>query len=162
MKESLEDAIHDLQTWQKEFDPTWYLVLRVANQSIGAELAERPGTQTLSVARHVRDSLMAEPQQKTSVFLSESKLKSATRTKIRHSTSQVVETANSGTFILDSADCSSREDASTFAKHVRNLAVKLQQVEAIAFHILKCYGVVRAKDPDTKQILSFDFIFNIP
>ncbi|CAI7573887.1 unnamed protein product [Penicillium glandicola] len=163
VKESLEEAIQGLQVWQKEFDPTWYLVLRVVdNTTIDSELVECPGTENLSVARQVRDSLMPEPQRATSVFLSESKLKSATRSDIRHSTSQLIEIAGSGTFILDSADCSSRKDASTFAKHVRHLVARLQQVDANSFHLLKCHGVVRTKDPNTKQILSFDFIFNIP
>ncbi|KAJ5984982.1 hypothetical protein N7522_012178 [Penicillium canescens] len=162
VKESLEEAIQDLQAWQKEFDTTWYLVLRVVNDSIDTELVKGPGTEKLSVARHVRDSLKTEPQRETSVFLSESKLKSATRADILYSTSQVLEIANAGTFILDSADCSWRKDASTFAKHVRHLAMRLQQVDANAFHILQCHGVVRTKDPNTKQILSFDFIFNIP
>jgi hypothetical protein len=162
VKESLEEAIQDLQTWQKEFDTTWYLVLRIANRTIDTELMECPGTEKLSVARHVRDSLREEPQQTTTVFLSESKLTSATRSDIPYSTLQVIQIAGSGTFILDSADCSSRKDASTFAKHVRNLAARLKQVDANAFHLLRCHGVVRAKDPDTKQILSFDFIFNMP
>lgn len=162
VKDSLEEAIHDLQKWQKEFELLWYLVLLVADQTIDAELAECPGTQTLSVARHVRDSLLAEPQQKSRVFLPGDGLRSATRSTIQHSTLQVIKIAGSGTFILDSADCSSREDASTFAKHVRNLAVKLQRVDANAFHILQCHGVVRTKGPHSTQVLSFDFIFKMP
>ncbi|OQD94855.1 hypothetical protein PENSOL_c023G01260 [Penicillium solitum] len=162
VKESLEEAIQDLQAWQKDFDTTWFLVVLVAGRTIDTELTECPGTEKLVVARNVRDSLRGQPQQATSVFLSESKLKSATRSDILYSTSQVIEIADSGTFILDSADCSFREDASTFVKHVRNLAVRLQQVDANAFHLLKCHGVVRTKDPDTRQILSFDFIFNMP
>lgn len=162
IKESLEEAIHDLQAWQKDFDTTWFLVLRMANNTIDAELVESPGTENLSVARNVRDSLRTEPQQATSIFLSESKLKSAIRSDIRYSTSQVIEIADSGTFILDSADCSARKDAATFAKHIRHLAVRLQQVDANAFHLLRCHGVVRTKDQSRKQILSYDFIFNMP
>lgn len=161
VKGSLDKAIQDLRVWEKEFDTTWFLVLRVADHTIDTELVKRPGTEKLSVARHVRDALQQEPQRASSVFLAESKLHSATRCAIPHSTCTIIEIAGVGTFILDSADCSSRKDASTFAKNVRHLAGKLQQVDANRFHLLKCYGVVRVTDPSTKQLFSYDFIFNM-
>lgn len=161
VKDSLEGAIEDLQTWQKEFDTTWFLVLRIANGVIDTELVDRPGTEKLSVARRVRKSLVRS-EEPTSVFLPESKLTSAIRSDILYSTSQTIEIPGAGTFILDSADCSARQDTSTFAKYARHLASRLQQVDATTFHILRCHGVVRTKDPGTKQILSFDFIFNVP
>lgn len=162
MKHALEKAILDLQTWQKEFDTTWFLILRVADRIIDTELVKRPGTEKLSVARHVRDALQREPQRKISVFLPESNLSSAKRSDIPYSTSQLIEIAGSGTFLLDSADCSSGKNGSVFAKHVRHLAARLRQVDANTFHLLRCHGVVRTIDLSTKQALSYDFIFNIP
>ncbi|CAI7619084.1 hypothetical protein PCG10_002769 [Penicillium crustosum] len=161
-KESLDRAIQNLRVWQNEFDTTWYLVLLIADEAIDKALVKRTGTEKLSVARHVRSALRPEPQREATVFLSGSKLQSAKRSEIPYSTSEVVEIAGGGTFILDSADCSSRKDAVTFSKNVRSLAIRLQQVDANGFHLLKCHGVARITDPNTKQLLSFDFIFNFP
>jgi hypothetical protein len=162
MKDSLEKATQDLQAWQKEFDTTWFLVLRVANSTIDAALVKRPGTERLSVARNVRDVLQKEPRRKTSIFLPEDELNSGSCSDIPYSTAKVIEIAGSGKFILDSADCSSREHDSAFAKHVRNLAVRLQQVDANVFNLLRCKGVVCTTDPSTKQIPSYNFIFKMP
>ncbi|KAJ5909518.1 hypothetical protein N7504_004161 [Penicillium tannophilum] len=161
-KESLDRAIRDLQACQHEFDTTWYLVLLIADRFIDDALIKRSGTEKLSTARHVRDALKPEPRQVGSLFLSESKIHSARHSEILHATSKVIEIGGVGMFILDSADCSSRKDASTFAKNVRHLAMRLHQVDANAFHLLKCHGVARITDPNTKQLLSFDFVFNFP
>ncbi|KAJ6079150.1 hypothetical protein N7467_008903 [Penicillium canescens] len=162
-KESLEKAVQDLQSWQNELDTTWFLVLRIADHTIlKDELVKRRGTEKLSVARHVLDALQTEPDQAVSLFLSQDKIHSAMRSDILYSTLRVIEIAGVGTFILDSADCSSRKDAQMFAKNVRHLAMRLHQVDANGFHLLKCHGVARITDPHTKQLLSFDFIFNFP
>ena len=162
-KKSLDRAIQDLQTSQKEFDMTWYLVLLIADRFVDDALVRREGTEKLSIARHVRDALKPESSQKISIFLPEGKLRSATRVDIPYSTSQtLVIPGIAGTAILDSADCSSRSDASIFAKNVRHLATRLRQVDANGFHLLKCFGVVRVTDPCTERLLSYDFIFNFP
>ncbi|KAJ5549397.1 hypothetical protein N7513_006631 [Penicillium frequentans] len=161
-KESLDRAIRDLQACQHEFDTTWYLVLLIADRFIDDALVKRIGTEKLSTARRVRDALKPEPRQASSIFLPESQIHSARHSEILFSTSKVIKIVGVGTFILDSADCSTRKDASTFAKNVRHLAMRLHQVDANGFHLLKCHGVARITDPNTKQLLSFDFIFNFP
>lgn len=161
-KESLDRAIRDLQACQHEFDTTWYLVLLIADHFIDDALVKRIGTEKLSTARHVRDALKPEPHQAVSIFLSEGEIHSARHFDILYSTSKAIEIAGVGMFILDSADCSTRKDAPTFAKNVRNLAMRLHQVDANVFHLLKCHGVARITDPNTKQLLSFDFIFKFP
>ncbi|KAJ5708650.1 hypothetical protein N7488_008451 [Penicillium malachiteum] len=161
-KQSLDKAIQDLQNSQHEFDTTWYLVLLMAGHFIDDGLARRAGTEKLSIARHVRDSLNPEPGRASSVFLPGDKLRSANRSDIPYATSQIVEIPGVGTGILDSADCSSRADAHVFAKDVRTLATRLRQVDDKGFHLLKCYGVVRMMQPQTEKLLSFDFIFHFP
>lgn len=58
VKPPLEVAILDLRTWQKLFDPSWYLLLRITDSFIDAELARNWRSEQLSVARHIRESLM--------------------------------------------------------------------------------------------------------
>ncbi|KAJ5520485.1 hypothetical protein N7463_000938 [Penicillium fimorum] len=162
VKDALHRAIQDLKEWQKEFDTTWYLIMRIADCTIDSELTKRPATDKLSTARRVRDMLRPAPQRPTSVFLPGGKLGSAQINEISYSTSKIITTSDASTFVLDSVDCSARNDASTLAKDVRRLAVKLQQIDANEFHLLRCHGVVRNVESYSKQLLSYDFIFNMP
>ncbi|CAG7990132.1 unnamed protein product [Penicillium salamii] len=162
LKASLDNAIQDLQIWETKFDPTWYLILRGTNPTIDNSLAKFPATNTLSLARHIRDSLRENPQRKASIFLPENKLLSARRSKIPLSTFEICETTDSSTFILDSVECDPLKDASTFAKDVRALAQKLQSIDPFQFNLLDCKGVVRIKDPMTQKSVSFNFIFRMP
>ncbi|CAG8371502.1 unnamed protein product [Penicillium salamii] len=162
-KEALDKAVRDLQTWQKEFDTTWLKVLLIPDAFIDEALVKRTGTEKLSTARHLRSALHPEQAKGASVFLSESLISSAQYSEIPFSTSQVIDIADQGAFILDSADCSSRSDASAFAKNVRHLALKLNQIDESGFHLLKCHRVVRRRDPnENKKIRSFDFILKFP
>lgn len=162
LKENLQDAVSDLQGWQKEFDPTWFLVLRTPDEAIDNELAKGPGTERLSTARHVRGALKTGSPQGRSVFLPADDLGSAIESTVPYSTSKIMEIPRVGPFIIDSADCASRNDAADFGKAVRDLALRLQKVDAREFHLLKCHGVVRTKDLNMQKLLSYDFVFHIP
>ncbi|KAM0334156.1 hypothetical protein ACHAQA_001176 [Verticillium albo-atrum] len=39
---AIESILSDLQQWQKIFDPTWYLILRMGSQIIDVELSKQP------------------------------------------------------------------------------------------------------------------------
>ncbi|KAJ5894355.1 hypothetical protein N7495_006046 [Penicillium taxi] len=159
VKDSLDKAISELEKWEKKFDPTWYLIRRMAERIIDTESDRHPGIDRLSVEKQVQNTLQSK--QETSVFISQSKLESVTRSQIPFSDSQVVDTGKAK-FILDSADCTSMGDVSMFIKHVRHLALKLGPVEDRKFHVLKCEGVFRIKDLRTKQLMSCDFLFRFP
>ncbi|KAJ5520804.1 hypothetical protein N7463_001257 [Penicillium fimorum] len=166
IKKSLDTAILDLQVWERKFDPTWFLILRATSPNItpaiDESLTKSPDTTTLSAARHIRDALKEEPKRRTSVFLPEDKLLCAQRSRVLLSTFEVCKIPDSKTFILDSVECDPRTDASTFAKDVRALAQKLQNIDPFQFNLLSCLGVVRSKDSVTRKYLSFNFIFRMP
>ncbi|KAJ5899944.1 hypothetical protein N7495_004688 [Penicillium taxi] len=147
-RESLNKLISELQNWEKLFDPTWHLTSRMHNQFIDMEFTRHSGAGRLSIEREVRSTLHSPRQ--ASVFLPQRDLDQASRSPIQFSDSHVID-IHAGT-----------EDVSIFMRHVRDLAQKLEKVDARLFHVLKCQGVVRVKDPLTKRVLSFDFIFHIP
>ncbi|GAM44149.1 HET-s/LopB domain protein [Talaromyces pinophilus] len=162
VKKTVDAAIQDLQIWQREFDPTWYLVMRVADLTIDQSLVKTSNTDTLSFARHVRGALQEEPQRKASIFLPENQLSCAQRSKIPFSTFEVIDIPGLNTFIIDSVEFEPRKDASIFVKDIRRLAQKLQQVDSFQFNLPNCLGVVRMKDHETQKYRSFNFIFRIP
>ncbi|BCS27122.1 uncharacterized protein APUU_60170S [Aspergillus puulaauensis] len=181
VKKRLDLAIQRLQAWAAEFDPTWWLVLRIADKAIDREIdsgssqsqSEGPGHDSapsnkncrLEAARHIRDALQADEQSTKGLFLKEATLNSADRSDLPFSTSQIITLSASGkptSYVLDSVDCTIVEDVSVFAKNVRDLALRLEKIDAAAFHLLQCHGVARTRDPSTKRVTSFNFIFKIP
>ncbi len=179
VKRPLDLAIRRLQAWAAEFDPTWWLILRMADKAIDKEIDSGPGQSQgpghdptpngrncrLEAARHIRDALQADEQSTKGLFLKEATLNSADRFDIPFSTSQIITLSASGkstSYVLDSVDCTRVEDVSLFAKNVRDLALRLEKIDAAAFHLLQCYGVARTRDPSTKRVTSFNFIFKIP
>ena len=164
IKECVEKAIQELETWQKMFDPSWFLIIKVGNPLIDQELAKDDKTQVGSIrtARNLRDSFKDYPKIKTSIFLPEEGLSSATRHNILFSTAQAMQrTASTKWLIVDSITCNPEVNVSVFTKDIRDLATKLRQADTLAFGLLNCRGVVKVTDPIQKAT-TFHLIFNIP
>jgi hypothetical protein len=168
VKEYLDKAIQDLEAWQKTFDPSWFLIMKVGSQLIDQELSKEDRTKDPSIytAKELRDSLKEEPQIKTSIFLPEDGLASAKRQIIPSSTAQTVQRSpSSKQLILDPVPCDPQADISILTKDIRDLARKLSRADPLTFGLLNCRGVVKVTDPTDpakKKISSFNFVFNIP
>jgi hypothetical protein len=153
----------DLEEWQKKFDPSWFLIMKVANPVIDQELARnKTEVASMSTAKGLRDSLKEEPEIKTSIFLPEDGLV-VNRRNIPFSTAQTMQRTTSGKwFILDSVACDPEASPSTLTKDVRDLARKLSHADPFTFSLLNCRGVIKVVDPARKKITSFDFVFKVP
>jgi hypothetical protein len=164
IKECIDNAIKDLEEWQKKFDQSWFLIMKVANPVIDQELArDKTDVASMSTAKGVRDSLKEQPQIKTSIFLPEDGLASANRRNIPFSTAHTMQrTTSSKWFILDSVACDPEASPSTLTKDVRDLARKLSHADPLTFSLLNCRGVIKVMDPPKKNVTSFDFVFNVP
>jgi hypothetical protein len=164
IKECVDSAIKELEEWQKKFDPSWFLIMKVVNPIIDQELAKgKTEVASISTAKGLRDSLKVEPQIKTSIFLPEDELLSANRHKIPFSTAQTMQrTTSSKFFILDSVACDPEGNISLLTKDIRDLARKLSYADPLTFSLLKCHGVVKVIDRAKKNITSFDFAFRVP
>jgi hypothetical protein len=164
VKECVDNAIKDLEEWQKKFDPSWFLIMKVVSPVIDQELAKgKAEAASISTAKGLRDSLKEEPQTKVSLFLPEDELLSANRQKIPFSTAQTMQRATSSKFfILDSVACDPEANISLLTKDVRDLARKLIFADPLTFSLLKCHGVVKVIDRTKKKVASFDFAFRVP
>jgi hypothetical protein len=71
VKECLHSAIDDLKEWQVIFDPSWYLIIRVASPLIDVELARtrQPSETALSVENRLRQALTTKPLLNERIFL---------------------------------------------------------------------------------------------
>lgn len=171
-KESIDGVIEDLGNWQKIFDPSWYLIMKVASPIIDQELGSGLlDTSTVSTnARNLRASLKPPStgdtrRTKFSVFLpNDYHLSSAKREIIPFSTAVLIQPAGlEEKFIIDPMNYDYKvNDVLATTKDICNLAKKLHHADPTVFNLLKCRGVVKHVGTDPKVPTGFDFIFRIP
>lgn len=164
IKEGLDESIDELATWQKIFDPSWFLILKISSPSIDRELSRSKLTDpALPHAQSLRDALREEPLEKVSVFLPKDGLDTAGIRGIPFASAKCMRRTGSNKWVIvDSIPCDLEVNIDLVTKDVRQLARKLISVEPLIFGILQCRGVVRVMDSSTRRPSSFDFIFQIP
>ncbi|KAF2278166.1 uncharacterized protein EI97DRAFT_247271 [Westerdykella ornata] len=167
VKDSIDNAIEGLEVWQKIFDPSWYLIMRMASRVIDEELqevADEPKVGTMSTALAFRRSLKSDRDTKVSVFLPKDGLVDALREPIPYSTAELMRRSPTSDkwYIVDSVPCLPDVSARTLTEDVRDLARKLSATDPMAFGLLQCRGVVRILKPDQRTPASFDFVFYEP
>ncbi len=162
-KEGLDKTIEDLETWQKMFDPSWFLILMTPSPQIDIELTRQKETSAFSLlnsTQTLRNTLRGCAHQEGSIFLPEDGLRSARIFDIPFSSSRVAQRAGSSRLsILDSVTCPAQGNFHRLTADVRELARKLVHAEPVQFGLLKCYGVVRhTKSHDARQMV-FTFVY---
>ena len=185
MRDTLDAAIVDLERWQRIFEPTWYLVLRVADKQIDSTLlgdSERsleytqqdedastavgsnPGTPaSLETARTLRQILKGDLNANIHVTLPAKGLQWETAMNLPFSTVQTIQRIGSHkAFIMDSIDCTSGVNIAQARNDAETLARKLKQVEPDTFNMLNCQGLVKRKPENSKLLTSIDLIFHQP
>jgi hypothetical protein len=163
LKEGLDRTIEDLETWQKMFDPSWFLILMTSSPQIDTELTrhnETSASSFLNSTQTLRNTLRGNAHQEGSIFLPENGLRSARIFDIPFSSSKVAQRAGSSKlFILDSVPCPAQGNVQRLTTDVRELARKLVHADPIQFGLLKCYGVVREVTPQGARQMFFTFVF---
>ncbi|MCJ1404887.1 hypothetical protein MMC11_008113 [Xylographa trunciseda] len=164
VKKCLDEAIKDLDSWQKIFDPAWFLIMKVSSPFIDQELSRNgSAVSTFAGASSLRDALREEPLHKASVFLPKEGLEAARMREIPFATAKCVPRVGTDKwFVVDCIPCEPEANVGVVTKDVRDLARKLSSVDPFTFGILQCRGVVRVVEPGTGRPSSFDFVFQIP
>ncbi|KAL4903332.1 hypothetical protein BDW74DRAFT_179751 [Aspergillus multicolor] len=133
-KEALDNVICDLEEWQRRYDPTWFLVIKLANPLVDIELAKAAAAEPkvqglptavknpLALAERVRKVQSPTTEQMKEIFLRPSEME------------WVGEAAR----------------VRNVAQDVRVLAAKLAQANPLAFGLLSCKGVT----PLRRQVVS--------
>lgn len=181
---ALDKVISDLEQWQRRFDPSWYLIMIIANPVIDQQLAAQKEEQEKSEAKHLafspitspepeknsaaqspitlatnmRDALRSTPHQHVSIFLPKLEFQ---RLDIPFSNAQAAQRGGKW-YIVDHYACQVGRSLSTQNDDVRRLARKLASVDPWTFGLLSCRGVVKVLDIQGRHIQGFDFIFRVP
>ena len=160
IKECLDKSIEDLASWQKMFDPSWFLILKISNPLIDQELAKNQLAISFTSAYNIRDALKERPLQKVSVFLPGDGLETARIREIPFASVKYIQRADSDKWlIMDCIPCELDIDVGSVKKDIRELARKLSSVDPLVFGVLQCHGVVQIGG---NRPSSFNFIFKIP
>ncbi|KAH7072778.1 HET-s/LopB domain protein [Paraphoma chrysanthemicola] len=174
VKKGLDATIASLEKWQRAFDPTWFLILRMSDALVDVELAKvthsTPSVSTpaspdasITSAKTIRDSLRPEDTStRSSIFLPAEGISSSTRTPIQYSTACLLQRGPKNMiYILDSVQSLPEANPAVQDADVRDLARKLANADPLKFRLLQCRGVVKVLGAD-KKISSYDFVFHIP
>lgn len=171
-KESLDEAIDALETWQRLSDPSWFLILNMSSSRVDKMLAN----ERLELATHIPSTTiirnnLAENNLSTSVSsklsLPSTDLANMEIMKIPFSNSNVGKIARSNTvstYILDNLGFINPNDYSITKLNIRDLAKRLQHTEPQTFGLLSCKGFVE-ETPDLfggNTESSFKMVFRTP
>ncbi|KAK5654582.1 hypothetical protein OQA88_7211 [Cercophora sp. LCS_1] len=174
IRNSLDAAISDLERWQRVFDPTWFLLLRIGDKLIDSELTIKivspPKAAThssatappLSTARNLRGVLSGESPE-VHVSLPENGLAWETALSVPFSSTRVIQRAGSiKSFVVDTILCDSNVNIASARTDAEGLAKKLKHTDPSVFGLLTCHGLVKRKDKTTGRLTSIDLIFRPP
>ncbi|KAF2495492.1 hypothetical protein BU16DRAFT_561777 [Lophium mytilinum] len=160
LKKILDKTIADLDLWQNEFDPSWFLILKIGGQNIDKELNVniQKTHNTITTASGIRDSIRDSPQQTVAVLLPKEDLDGARFDVLPYSSAKLAQRVNSTSWlILDPIRSESLPDFQQMHKTVRDLARRLTRTDPLTFSLLKCRGLVV-----DKAQLQYTLVFKMP
>jgi len=186
VKEALAEAISELETWQQIFDPSWFLLLRIADPQVDSLLditkprvdSGREGlSMPLSAARSMRRAINSDRADDTGgskIFFSWKGLVAESIRQIPFSTASTIQRAdNKQSVLLDPITCASRSSVNTMTRDIRNFARSLRYTNSSTFGLLECKGVLREEEGDGTAVVAgggarpvlpagLGFIFRLP
>jgi hypothetical protein len=176
VKSTLDELVAELEAWQQRFDPTWYLVILMSDTILDTALLEskkdvvanpcqasNPLSHMLALRSALNPDLAKQTDTKTNIKLSAKGLKGGRESAIQFTTAKAVVGAAgpSNRLIVESIACPPGT-ASQVKIDVENLARKLQQVDPDTFGLLRCYGILKHRDPVTNKLSEIEVIYRTP
>ncbi|TGJ88563.1 hypothetical protein E0Z10_g243 [Xylaria hypoxylon] len=174
LKDAINKAVRDLEDWQRRFDPSWFLILRIAEnkeasvkpklndaaakvKELAKEVAGAPSEKNnFDLAKGLLD-VTSQPDGDSGIFFPEKKFD---KRPIPYSTAVFARLPQRTPkwLIIDSIQCDEQVDRDELTRSVRLLASKLRRADPLTFGLLNCQGVMKVNGAKP----SFDFILNTP
>lgn len=181
LHESLDKTISELEQWQRIFDPTWYLIILMADMAIDSELlqerqehgsfssttrhgqANSSSSSMLTTAQKLRNMVRNNSIPNIHVTLSPDGLNWESMQRIPYSTTQLIcRMASNKLYLIESICCDSNLDIPRARADAESLARKLKQIEPNIFGLLSCQGLVKRKTQPEGSLSSIDLVFRLP
>lgn len=166
----LNQAVSDLEGWQRRFDPSWYLITRITEPKVDARLKINdeakeemdPSMVRLTRMREtIRQISFSDNTDTTGSIFKDTSLIQASKILIPGTTTFLA--SYSGTnqpILLDRTKYPTTPVARAAKAYTRDLARLLANVDPDTFSLLKCDGVIES--PESPSSSQFEFIFPIP
>ncbi|KAK6529137.1 hypothetical protein TWF694_004350 [Orbilia ellipsospora] len=173
-KEKLEKSVEDLESWQRLFDPSWFLIMTIANPVVDQQLADAyqsnsnegvaSNREPAFKAAALRSARDREPTA-SGIFRSAEGINQSTMQAIQGSSALVAQRSDSRKYIiLDPVSCPPDVKVPAVTKAIRDLARRLMNADPDMFGLLRCKGVIKKSHPPPRSnsVSAFVFIFEIP
>ncbi|GAB1317119.1 Het-s domain-containingprotein [Madurella fahalii] len=172
-RDAIDHVISELEQWQRIFDPTWYLILRMGDKAVDTELSSLPTIvssealvpSSLAPAQKFRETLLGDPEAVVHISLREDGLNWKEGVEIAYSTCRIIPRADlkkRRTYVVNTIICTPDLDIARTRADAEALAKKLSQVDPSAFGLLSCNGLIKRKDRNTRQLSSLNLVFHMP
>ncbi|KAI3320715.1 hypothetical protein HD806DRAFT_228049 [Xylariaceae sp. AK1471] len=188
-KEAIDGIVSDLEAWQRRFDPSWFLLMKIADPVVDSELARArvseartrglptAAKQPFAVAAGLRHVLSPKPEQTKAMFLTDTPMEWRDIPFSDVKAGRLVG-SDAKWYIVDTVEVGAAARVRDIARDVGVLAFKLSRADPLAFGLLNCKGVVavprqgrhpqlplphlRPSHPNQHDYACFRFVFRIP
>ncbi|KAI9367317.1 hypothetical protein BJX61DRAFT_316620 [Aspergillus egyptiacus] len=156
-KDALDGVISELEDWQRRFDPSWFLLMKIASPVFDSELAKAKAAEAealqervqgpatvarnpLALAAGLRGVLSPTPERAPSIFLLALQMEWV---NIPFSEAKAGRRRqNDKWYIVDTVRVGETARVRNIARDVDTLATKLSQADPLGFGLLNCKGVI--------------------
>jgi len=169
MKDSLKVSIKDLEIWYKRWDPSWFLIARLAVPGIDLAIREQRATEdpserrSLTILDDLRDALRAAQNKNGSMFeFLPSTVILGLSAEIKHSTvSKAIRFDTNEAVLIETIPCRENTNNSDLQDDIQKLARVLSTMDPRTCNILMCTGVQKITDR-YGQLQGFSVLFVPP
>jgi hypothetical protein len=169
MKDSLKHLIKDLQTWYSRWDPSWFLIARLAVPGIDLAIREQRLTensserQSLTILDDLRNALRAAENKSGSSFeYLPTTVTFGPSTEIKHST--VYKAIRLDTYeavLVETIPYHENTNQTDLENNVQKLVRILAAMNPQTCNVLTCTGIRKITDRDG-QLRGFSVLFKPP
>jgi hypothetical protein len=169
MKDSLKDSIKDLETWYSRWDPSWFLIARLAVPGIDLAIREQKVTESpserrsLNILDDLRNALRTVENKDGSPFkYLPTTVAFGLSTEIKHSTvSKAIRLDTYKAVLIETIPYRENTNKADLQNDVEKLVRVLSTLDPRTCNVLTCTGVQKDTDRDG-QLRGFSVLFKPP
>ena len=165
METSLTSTIDDLEAWQRQFDPSWYLIIRIANTTIDKTLtkSQKYLTNAVPSLQRIREQIKQSETSSTDRSMIHSKeFLLPNVTSIPGSTTVFARASSDWEGVLVDTTMYPKDAApDTITAHVTQLAHLLSSSDPSSLGLLTCMGIIQLPRNE-RGIQQFQLLFKSP
>jgi hypothetical protein len=169
MKDSLKESIKDLETWYSRWDPSWFLIARLAVPGIDLAIREQRVTESpserrsLTILDDLRNALRAvENKDGPSFEYLSATVAFGLSAEIRHSTvSKAIRLDTNEAILIETIPYLEKTNKADLQNDIQRLVRVLSTMDPRTCNVLTCTGVQKITDGNG-QLRGFSVLFRPP